>query len=395
MLFDKKIFSHISYAFFNVTLISVVLLPYLRSLHFDPIQLSSAQSIQQIFWFIFLFISGFLFDIYGAKTTFIFGRICEIICIWLLLSTNFYIIILAMMFTGVGKGVTYGKYTSYIYNTLSIDGKLDVYPRIASIYYFTWDISLSLMSFLSALILKNHTYDVLIYASIVIKIIALIFVIIFVPSDKKNPKLQDFKSSSIKDVFSSIYFCAKKNHVFMYLLLFYGMLNFFTYPLCLTIADMILMDKGHSAHFIAQYTMYITVSMALGAFISGVFFPRGISVARCMILSVAQMIIMSVAAIVYDDIIFMIIAGFICFTFSLVEVSVERRFEEFSNKKIRGSAASVSIAIGTVFSIVNIMLIGYIAKYYNYHYGLMFVVIQILLLLLFLYLKLKHIKHVS
>ena len=173
------------------------------------------------------------------------------------------------------------------------------------------------------------------------------------------------------------------------------MLNFFTYPLCLTIADMILMDKGYSAHFIAQYTMYITVSMALGAFISGVFFPRGISVARCIILSVAQMIIMSVAAIVYDDIIFMIIAGFICFTFSLVEVSVERRFEEFSNKKIRGSAASVSIAIGTVFSIVNIMLIGYIAKYYNYHYGLMFVVIQILLLLLFLYIKLKHIKHVS
>ena len=36
-----------------------------------------------------------------------------------------------------------------------------------------------------------------------------------------------------------------------------------------------------------------------------------------------------------------------------------------------------------------------VPKYYNYHYGLMFVVIQILLLLLFLYIKLKHIKHVS
>ena len=388
----KDNISHTSYAFFNVTLISVVTIPYIRSLGYDALQLSTSQTVQQIAWFTFLFISGIIFDLFGAKITFIIGRLLEIISILLLLRTDFYSILLAMLFVGLGRGVMYGKYTSYIYNLLSTQGKINIYPRVASAYYFMWDISLAIMSFFSALILKKSTYETLIYISLFLKLISLIFIAIFIPSNKQNPSMLEFRSPSIGSIFTSVYECMKKNSTFTFLLLFYGVLNFFTYPLCLTIADMILADKGWNASMISKYTGSVTAAMAIGTAIPIFLFKKGISIRSCMILSILEMIFMLFAGFTYNTTAFVLIAGFICCSLSIIEVSIERRFEEFSNKKIRGSALSVSIAIGNLFTIVNLMLIGWIAKHYSYQIGLIVISIQILVCLALLFIKLGKLK---
>jgi MFS family permease len=394
MTFNVKnhVIKNTLYAIFNVTFIKIIIIPFFRSNNMDPLQISTLQTTQQITWFIFLLISGVFFDLFGPKMTFLLGRIAEIIAVSLLLKPNFYNFVVSMILIGVGLGITYGKYTSYIYNSLSLASKLNIYPRIASAYYLAWDIAFSAMSYICSLVLKNHGYEAVIYISIGLKVFAILAVILLIPNNKKS-NMDEFKSSSIKEIFSSVKECIKRSNIFIYLLIFYGVANFFTYPLCMTIADMILVDKGWNAADIARYMTIISLTMAIGTIMPIIFFPQGISIKNCVLLSVWQIIALIFVAITYNTISFVIIANFICATFSLVEVSVERRFEEFSNKKIRGSAMSASIALGTLLTTFNIMLIGVVAKYFSYHLGLIIIAIQMLAILLFLFLKLKHLTN--
>ena len=385
---QKHVFCNTLYAIFNITFIKIILAPFFRAYGLDAVQVSTLFTIQQFSWFIFLFVSGIVFDLFGAKMTFLLGRILEIISILLLLKTDFYSFALSMVIMGAGLGVMYGKYTSYIYNSLSVADRLDVYPRIASAYYFVWDIALAGMSYITSLVLKNHSYKTIIYMSLIMKVLAVISIIILIPSGKKSG-MEQFKSSSVREIFISVKECINKNHIFAYLLLFYGLLCFFTYPLCLTIADMILVDKGMDASGIAKYTTFITATMAIGTILPIVFFPKGISVKKCVCLSIIQIFLMFIAAIIYNTTFFMATAGFLNLTLALIEVSIERKFEDFSNKKIRGSAISMSIAIGTLLTTLNIMLIGFVAKYFSYQIGLIVILIQILIILIFLYSKLK------
>ena len=385
---QRHIICNTLYAIFNITFIKIILAPFFREHGLDAVQISTLFTIQQLSWFIFLFVSGIIFDLFGAKMAFLLGRILEIISILLLLKANFYSFALSMVIMGAGLGVMYGKYTSYIYNSLSMAEKLEVYPRIASAYYFVWDIALAGMSYITSLVLKNHSYQTVVYMSLIMKVLALMSIIVFVPSNKKSG-MEQFKSSSVKEIFSSVKDCMQKNHIFTYLLLFYGLLCFFTYPLCLTIADMILVDKGVNASGIAKYTTFITTIMGFGAVLPIVCFPKGMSVKKCVCLSIIQIFLMFIAAIIYNTAFFVATAGFLNLTLALIEVSIERKFEDFSNKKIRGSAISASIAIGTLLTTLNIMLIGFVAKYFSYQIGLIVIVVQVLLILIFLFSKLK------
>ena len=384
----RHIICNTLYAIFNITFIKIIITPFFRSNGMDALQISTLITTQQFSWFLFLFISGAIFDLFGARTIFLLGRILEIISILLLIKTGFYNFLASMIFMGAGLGVMYGKYTSFIYNSLSLANRLDIYPRIASTYYFIWDIALAGMAYLTSQIMKTHSYEVIIYMSLIMKVLAIISIIVLIPSNAKSG-MEEFKSASVKEIFLSVKDCAKKNHIFTYLLMFYGVLNFFTYPLCITIADMVLVDKGINAAGIAKYTTFITTIMAIGTLIPIVLFPHGISVRKCVLLSIIQMTLMLFSAISYNTICFIVCAGFLNLTFALIEVSIERRFEDFSNKKIRGSAISTSIAIGTLLTTVNIMLIGLIAKYLSYQVGLVVIILQILLILMFLHSKLK------
>ena len=387
----KRFFlSNTFYAIFNTSFIYFVLVPFIRSKNYDSLQLSSFKSIEAFFWFIFLYISGFMFDRLGARITFVIGRIIDLFAIILLLNPTYTNIVLSMIMFGLSKGVNYGKYTSFIYNCLSLKGKLHIYPRLASAYYFTWDIAISFVSFISSLVLKNHGYEIIIYMSIAMKILAIISIFILIPSNTKLD-LSSFKSESIKSIFTTAFNCIKKSKIFAYLLIFYGLLNFFTYPLCITIGDMILFDKGFTASDIARYTTFIITLMAIGNVLPITFFPNGIKVKSCVFISLIQMILMAISAVFYNIYAFIIISGSIGFTFSLLEVSVEKKFEEYSNKKIRGSIISFSISIGTILQVFNLMLIGLIAKHISYHIGLIVVVLPMILLLFILNKTLKKI----
>ena len=373
--------SNAVYAFFNVSMLVIVLIPYLRSKNFNPLQLSTISSVKEIATFFFMYLGGILFDKVGPRKAFLIGRIMDMLALCLVLSGNLYVVLLSMVVCGAGYGVTYGKYTSYIYNVLSMKGKLNVYARFSAGFYFVWDIAITFMGFVSTLLLKNHSYDFLIYVSIGLKFLAIISILILIPKNNdKNYDFQQFKSESVKEIFSIVMTCAKKNTLFVYLIIFYGLLQFITWDLAVKVGDFAFLDLGWTPQGMAKYATYLSALMASGTFIPMLFFPNGISLNKSVILTLVEAVLFLMASIFYND--KMLLASFVllCATFTTFEVSVEKNFEKVSNKKIRGTAISVSISIGTILTVINTMLVGTLAQYFNYHIG--FITVGVLMVVM-------------
>jgi sugar phosphate permease len=75
-------------------------------------------------------------------------------------------------------------------------------------------------------------------------------------------------------------------------------------------------------------------------------------------------------------------------TFSLFEVSIEKSFEEVSNRKVRGSVISIAISIGKMMTIMATMFVGVMAKYFSYRAGMIIISIILVIMSLFLIVKL-------
>lgn len=364
------------YGMLNVSLISVMLVPFIKSLEFSPVKISALISLKEIFRFIFTFIGGIIFDRFGPRTTFVFGRVVDIISLVLLLNPTFTNVVIAMMFIGISYGITYGKYSSYIYNTLSVHDKLHIYGRTTAEYYFSWDIALTIASSISAILLKNHGYNVLVMVSIILKIAALAAVVKFVPSNKTGI-FKEFKSASTKEIILSVADCVKKSKMFTWLLSFYGVLNFIAWPLAAIIGHMLLLDMGWTDVQIAKYTSLLTIIMTISTLVPILFFPNGIALKKCFIINFAELVFVLLAVLVYSPYLFALGCFMMSGTFSLIEVSVERRFEHYSNKKIRGSAISVSMSLATIINVIATMFIGFVAKYISYHIGAILLVLPL------------------
>ena len=395
--YPKKFFiSNAIYGICNVSFISILLVPFLRTRINDPLLLSSTISAMDISMFIFMYIGGILFDRFGARFTFLFGRIIDIVSIVLLLFNDYYSLLFAVILQGFARGIIYGKYTSYIYNILSANDKLHLYGRFASGYYFCWDIACSGCAFIAKFLLKDYGYDLLIGLSICLKVLSYIVIFITIPS-KKNIKNQaddisSFQISSIKEIFTTFVKCAKSNTLFTYLILFYGWLQYFTYPFAVVIGDMILLDMGWSQPEVASFTATLFTIMSVGTLIPLLFFPNPISVSKSVIISTTQLALLLASVLIYNDKMMIGVLWSMGLTFCLFETSVEKNFEKVSNKQIRGSVISVSTSLMNILKIFNVMLFGIMAQRFSHHIG--GIVISGLLFATTLYFTIKIVKNV-
>ena len=268
-------------------------------------------------------------------------------------------------------------------NTLSYYGKLNRYPSSAGAYYFVWDIAVSFGAFCSSLLLKNSNYDMLIYISLLIKVLSFIVVFFVVPSGNSWEMLS-YKSKSVKQIFVAIYECAKNSKNFTLLLLFYGALNFFCWEMASAIGERVLLDHNWSSSDVAKYISILSSVMAVGTLIPICIFRNGISIRSCIIMSFIQMLVLFISALIYNVWLFVIVMFCVNATYSLAEVSIESKFEYFSNSKVRGSVISVTLAISMAIKLFNIMLIGVVAQYHSYHLGFILVVLPIFIFMVYL-----------
>lgn len=389
--FSKKqfFFANTIYGFCNCSFIMLLLTPFLRTKIDDPLKLSTIMSVNAITSFIFMYISGFMIDRIGARITFVIGKITDLIAICCLFSSNLNVLMLAVLIKGISEGITYdGKYNAYIYNYLAMYDKLKYYAKFSAGYYFMFDIACFLYAFISSIILKTHTYQVLIVMSIFVKSFGVISAIIFIPS-KSVFKQNDFLSKSVRESWQIFKDCIKQNNIFVYIIFFYAFIQTCSYSFSYFVGDLMLLDIGLTQAQVAKYTSSVFLIATIGALIPIFLFKNDLKIRNIVVFVCLQLLLILLSVIIYKPY-FMIIAMLLTIlTLPLFEVSIEKKIEFYSNRKIRGVVISIAMSMMIVMTALENLIVGTIAKLSSYQISGCFMMMLYLTIILFLFTKLK------
>ena len=386
---SKFFFANTIYGFCNCSFIMLLLTPFLRTKIDDPLKLSTIMSVNAITSFAFMYISGFMVDRIGARITFVIGKITDLIAICCLFSSNWNVLMLAVLIKGISEGITYdGKYNAYIYNYLAMYDKLKYYAKFSAGYYFMFDIACFLYSFISAIILKTNTYQVLIVMSIVVKTLGVISALILIPS-KSVFKQNDFLSKSVKESWQIFKDCVRKNNVFVYIIFFYAFIQTCSYSFSYFVGDLMLLDIGLHQAEVAQYTSSIFMFATIGALIPIFFFKNDLKIRKIIICCFIQLFVVLIAILVYKPLFLRIAMLLSILTLPLFEISIERKIEFYSNRKIRGVVISISMSMMILMTALENLIVGSIAKLASYQMSGCCMMLLYLIMLSFLFKKLK------
>ena len=381
----------ITFGILHTSLICVVLIPYFKDSGMLPLQLSSLLLIKKVGRLVFDSFFGLMFDRFGAKPIFIIGRFCKLISFLILLcKPSFGVFAISMLFDGISYSSIYGKIGAYTYNTLSFNNKLQFYPRAMSIYYFVNSAIISTMSFTASILLKQYGYHFLVVISICLNIFSILFMIFVIP---KNTKQEDkkFVSNSFKDIISIVLSVSKEKPQFLYLLLFYGLVNFFSWQFG-SISAMILLDMGFQNSSVIQIGAMCKIAMAVGCFISFIFFKNGIKLKSCLNIFSFFVVIGLATSFIYNGYVLSVLMCVVVLSYTTIEVSIEKTLDKVSDPKIRGTAVSLAMTFCNIFTMSSLALAGILAQMFSYKLALIVIVGVVFLLLFILNIKLRNIQ---
>ena len=368
-VFSRFISSTIAFGVLHTSLICCVLIQYFKDYGMLPMQLSIIIISKRVLRLFCDTSFGLIFDRFGAKVVFILGRLLKLISYFILLFyPNFIGFVVAMLLDGASYSSIYGKISSYIYNNLSVRKKLKLFPKAMSLYYFCMDATVAMMTFFAAILLKTHGYDMVIYISILTNVFSIALLIKFVPG-KQNEELLEYRSNSFKDIFSTLKTVVKTKPQFVYLIGMYGVVSFLAWQFH-SISSLILLDMGVSSVNLAMYGACLKTTMGIGAIVSMFFFSKGASLYSCAGFLLLNLLFGEFSAIVYNKYFFYVFCLLIVLSYTAIEVSIEKNFEYFSDKTIRGTAISLAMTFCSFISIFSNFLVGIIAQKFNYRFAL-------------------------
>lgn len=377
----------ITFGVLNTSLICVVLVPFFKDSGILPLQLSMLILMKKLGRLLFDSVFGLLFDRFGAKKVFFIGRVSKLISFVILLQEpSFKVFALSMLFDGISYSAMYGKIGAFIYNTLSAHEKLNFYTRAMSVYYFSTSVFISSASFLAALLLKYYGYNLLIQISIILNILSILILLFIIPSNKEN-KVEKFVSRSVKDIIITIKILIKRQPQFLYLLFFYGLVNFLSWQFG-SISAMILMDMGLKSSAVVSVGATCKVILAVGCCLS-YFLSNGIKIKKCTNIFTCFVAFAIVTAVLYNEYIMMAFMYSIVLIYTTIEVSIEKNLDRVSDKRIRGTAISLAMTFCNIFTMASLALVGFIAQYFSYHTAFVVITIIVSAITLFVVFKLR------
>ena len=386
-VFSKFISSTIAFGVLHTSLICCVLIQYFKDSGMLPLQLSiiiTSKRLLRLFCDTFF---GLIFDRFGAKIVFISGRLMKLISYLILLFyPSFVGFIIAMLFDGASYSSIYGKISSYIYNNLSIKRKLKLFPRSMSLYYLCMNATISMMTFFAGILLKHYGYNIIIYLSILTNIFSIFLLIRFVPK-KTNSFISKYQSDSFKKIFLSLKNVIQQKPQFLYLIAIYGIVSFLAWQFH-SISSLILLDMGVSNVELAMCGSILKLCMGIGAIISITFFSKGARLSSCAVFLIFILLFGTASAIIYSKYLFYIFCLLIVISYTTIEVSIEKNFEFFSDKKIRGTAISLAMTFCSLVAIFSNIIIGIIAEMFGYQSALICVISIITISMIILTIKL-------
>ena len=368
---NKFFVNNALFGLFNETFFLAIFTPFLRYKSPDPIMLSTLLSIEAVVYFFAVYIGGIIFDRFGAKFTFLLSRFVNIFALFLLLSNNYIILCSAVGLCGFVRGINFGKYDTYIYNTCSIFGLTDEYKKYLSGYFLAWDITSFAMAFGARLILQFHNYEMIVYLSILMQILSVFYVSMAIPHKKFfNQVSKDKHSQSISEILTNIFTCLSENKIVIYLAVFYGFIQYFAYKFPLIIGDMMFIDIGFTPIEMATFASQIAIMWVISDAISLFLMPKkGISLRTTVIMMFCLMMFLLISTIIYNPTMLKLSMFASAMTFCGMEIAIEKSFEGKVNIKIRASILSLATSIAGILNLINTMLIGVLAKYFSYHIG--------------------------
>jgi len=392
---DKKFYlshfltSTISFGVLHTSLICCVFIQYFKDSGMLPLQISIIMVSKRI---LRLFCDGFfglLFDRFGAKFVFLTGRLLKLLSYIIVLKfANFYGFVIAMLLDGASYSSIYGKISSYIYNNLSLKKKLDSFPQVMSIYYLCTNFSIAMMTFFAGILLKMKGYDTIIYISIIMNVSSIFILIKYISGYDKN--IEKFRSKNFRSIFISLKetFTLKKQ--FKYLILLYGIVSFMAWQFH-GISSLVLLDMKVTSVDLAFYGTFLKITMGLGAvfsiFISS---KKTISLTKCINIFLTIIVIGFISAFVYNPYFYYCFCLLLVFSYTTIEVLIEKNFEHYSDKKIRGTSISLAMTFCSVLAMFSNLLVGFIAQYLNYQIGL--IVLMFIILSIVLFIDVKNLK---
>ena len=384
-VFSRFISGTIAFGVLHTSLICCVLIQYFKDSGMLPFQLSIIIVSRRILRLFCDTIFGLIFDRFGAKIVFILGRFLKLVSYFiLLLFPTFEGFILAMLLDGASYSSIYGKISSYIYNNLSVRKKIKLFPRAMSIYYFCTDASISLITLTAGFLLKLWGYNVVIYISILTNIFSLILLIRLIPSGKTFKRYQ---SKTFKDIFLTLKNIVEQKKEFFYLIGLYGVLSFLAWQFH-SISSLVLLDMKLSSFDVALCGSILKAVMAIGALMSIIFFSKGAKLYNCVLVLLSVCLLGVISAFFYNKHIFYTFCLLVALFYTVIEVSIERKFEFYSDKTVRGTAVSIAMTFCSLLSIISNLIVGFIAQKYSYRTALIVLMLTIMLMIICLSTKL-------
>jgi len=267
---------------------------------------------------------------------------------------------------------------------------LSSFSRAMSMYYLVIDIHIAVMSFLAGILLKIYGYNLVIYVSIAINIFSIWLLIKLIPNNKKDD-INSFQAKSIKDIFIKLKEVISKNHLFLYLIVMYGVLVFFAWQFG-SVASMILLDMGMDGTGVATLGSVVKICMAIGTLIPVFFYKNSLSLKAVMTNLFILIFVGVVSATLYNIYLFCAFMLFVDLSYVILEVSLEKNLEHFSDKTVRGTAISLAITFSNAIAVIANLLVGIIAQYVNYRFALCIILYTMFFVCFFALIKIKKYK---
>ena len=368
----------------HATLFSTLMIPFLKANGLLPLQLSFILVVKRITRVFFDLFIGVVFDRFDARFVFLLGRVLKICSLSLLLfiKPSFELFLIVMFLEGVSYSCTYGKPDSYIYNQLQHHSTTDIYPRIVSIYYVVMDLAISFSAFLGGFIFSKYGYSPVIAISIFTTILAIIVVMDFIPKKDQHESESTYTTKSFKETIITVAGLIKKSPQLIHLILMYGILQFFAWGF-FQIASMIWLDIGFDGAKISYVQSINNILLVVGSSLPIFLCKKGINLRLCSCLVCFEGAFLLLTSTFYSAILLVGFELIVMFIFTVLEVSIEKKFEFFSDKRVRGTIVSVALSISNFIDFCSTMLIGFVAQKYSYRTAFnVFVLIMLILMLL-------------
>ena len=371
----------------NTSLICMVMVPFFKDNGMLPMQLSIillAKKIVKLFSDSFF---GILFDKYGAKYVFLIGRLIKLgsYFVLYLATPKLIFFVIAMVLDGLSYSAIHGKVSVFIYNNLSINNKINLYNRVVSAYYLLSNLLIALMSFSAGVLLKQYGYNLLIQISIITNILSLSLLFFIKNYSHNNTREQTDntnnkkckKQPSIKTIINNIKIMLKEQPVFLYLVVFYSIVNFLSWQFG-SIASLVLLDMGLSPTNLATAGAGLKIFMSIGCCLPIFVLNNGIKIKQCLNLFISIAILGIITSIIYSKYMMIFFMYFMVSLYAVIQTSIEKTMDKISNIEIRATAISMATTLCTMITIISISLTGIIAEYKSYQ--LSFIIITSLLL---------------